>query len=159
MPYSTASDIYSTKIYNFTSTDVPTTTVTLFISDADSLIDGYVAKQYSLPFGATPPLIFKLSKDLAAYYCLDFLYSQENQNVNDWVIKKYEDALVTLQDISEDKIRLNYSAGTMATMLVAGMMATNLEDIPLAFNVDHILNQSVPDNLLIMIDNDRDSAE
>ena len=75
MAYITAGDIYTFGVYKLTTTAVESSVVSQFIEDAESLVNGKLAKQYSVPFTSTgiPPLIKRISRDIAAYYCLDFL--------------------------------------------------------------------------------------
>ena len=157
--YTTVTAIYNTHIYNLTSSVVDATTVSYFIDDAESTIDGYVAKQYSLPFGSVPPLINKLAKDLSACYVLQYLYSQENQNVNDWVEVLCENTTGLLEQVRDDGVRLVYEGGTSVSMDINVNMGTNMEGVPLAFNVDPWLEQAVPGNLLDTISSEREAAK
>jgi len=163
--YISAQDIYDYEVYNLTSTDINTATVEIFIDDAESLVDGKASKLYSVPFTATgiPHLVKKISRDLAGYYCLDYLYSQQQLNVNDWVINKYNEALDLLNDISNDDIRLVASLSTGSVGAIATNRARNLAgtytDIPSIINMDNEFDWSVSDSLLDDIDARRDAAE
>ena len=162
--YISASDIYDVRIYGLSSTVVPTSTVETFITDSEAIIDSYISKQYSMPVVAAsltnvPPVLAKITKDMSAYEILNYLYSQQNQNVNNWVIDLGKSAYSKLEGLAKDDIRIVYSAGTSATMNDGINMASTLEGYPLTFNVDDDLNMHVPGTLLDQISEDRDAAD
>lgn len=163
--YIAAQDIYDYEIYGLTSTLLNTATVELFIDDAEYLIDGKAAKLYTVPFTSTgiPWMVKKLARDMAGYYCLDYLYSQQQVNKNDWVEGKYEEAMELLDQIANDDLRLVYSLSAGSVGVLTPNRARNLvgtyTDIPSVINMDSQWSWDVPGTLLDDIDARRDAAE
>lgn len=70
------------------------------IETADAEIDGYCAVKYSVPLSPVPPVVNKLSVDLAIYY----LYSR--RSIPEKVEKRYERAVARLKDIARGLLSL-----------------------------------------------------
>lgn len=70
------------------------------ISDADALIDGYLARRYSLPLSSTPRLVTDLSLRISIYYAHGRVAAEK-------ITKDYEAAMKTLRDISSGLIMLD----------------------------------------------------
>jgi phage gp36-like protein len=70
------------------------------ISDADALIDGYLAVRYRLPLAAVPRLVTDLSLRIAIYYAHAHV-------AEDKIRKDYEEALKTLRDIAAGLVKLD----------------------------------------------------
>lgn len=160
--YTTSTALYNNAIYGLTQSIVSTTVVDYHIANAEATIDSYVSKQYTLPFDAkpnTPPILFRIATDLAAFNVLNYLYSQTNQNVNNWVKELYSRSMESLKEISEDKMRIIYASGTLATMDININLETNLEGIPLIANMDDVLNWRVAGTLSDKIFSDRADAD
>jgi phage gp36-like protein len=98
--------------------------VTRAITDADALIDGYLAARYVLPLASVPTLINTLSLTIAIY--------RLHPSVTDEKIRKdYEDAVKTLQLISRGDIRLDV-AGTEPEAASHDDVRTNEPERPLS---------------------------
>jgi phage gp36-like protein len=161
--YISPADIYDVRIYGLSATVVPTSTVATYIEDSEAIIDSYISKRYSLPVVPTsltnvPPILAKVAKDMSAYEILNYLYSQQNQNVNNWVVDMAKAAYDKLERIADDKIRIVYTGGSLASMDIGINMASSMEDVPLVFNVDSDYNMQVPNNLLDAISEARNAA-
>jgi phage gp36-like protein len=161
--YISPSDIYDVRIYGLSSLTVAPTIVSTYIDDTEAIINSYISKRYTLPLVPSsltnvPPIIAKVNKDLAAYEILNYLYSQQNQNVNSWVEDMAKAAYHKLESIASDKIRVVYTEGTLASMNTNINMASSMEDVPLMFNVDSDYNMKVPNNLLDAIAENRSAA-
>lgn len=76
------------------------------LQHADDLIDGYVRTVASLPFAQIPPILNGLACDIA-YFRL-FLEPTEEAR------KRYDDAIRTLRDISQGRIKLPVEGGAEA---------------------------------------------
>ncbi|WP_157669909.1 gp436 family protein [Chitinibacter sp. GC72] len=74
------------------------------IADADAEIDGYLAARYQLPLGHTPPILNRLSCDIARYH----LYGER---VTDTVRKRYEDAVRLLKGMADGSVKLGIDNG------------------------------------------------
>jgi phage gp36-like protein len=68
------------------------------IADADAKIDGYCAVRFSVLFEPVPPLVRKLSVDIAIYNLL-----QRRQGADEDRERDYKDAIQYLQDIAKGK--------------------------------------------------------
>ena len=161
--YIEPSDIYDVRIYGLSSTVVDTEIVSTFLEDSESIVDSFISKRYSMPIVPTsltnvPVILAKITKDLTAYELLNYLYSQQNQNVNNWVVGMGEGAYNKLKMLADDTIRIVYSAGTVASMDLNINMESNLEGIPPIFNMDSDYNTKVSSGLLDIIDTGRQSA-
>lgn len=76
------------------------------IARADDKINSYVVNQTTVPLADVPDMIKGISLDLAVYY----LHSRtQSNNVPDMVMRKYEDAIFTLKDISAGRAKLNFT--------------------------------------------------
>lgn len=69
------------------------------ISDADSLIDGYLAARYGLPLSSVPTLVAGWAADIARFKLWDDHAPEE-------VRKRYEDALAQLKLLAQGVISL-----------------------------------------------------
>ena len=163
MAYITASDIYDYKIYALSSTVIATATVSLFIEEAESVIDGKLAKTYTVPFSSTgiPPIIKKIDRDITAFYCLEYLYQQQNRNYSDYLKTRYSDAVELLQQICDTHIALLASLTTGGYGVLTEKVNTTLagtKGTPPIANVDDYLSWGVPANLASSISSARASA-
>lgn len=159
--YISASDVYQYRIYGMTSTEISTTTINQFIDDSESLINARVGKNYTVPFTTTciPDLIKKIDRDLTGYYALNFLYTSQNRNVNDWVNSLYTNSLELLDKIYDDELILQASLTAGGYGDVPKKDNVNLKatytDIPTIVNMDDVYDWRTPEKLLDDIDNRR----
>lgn len=72
------------------------------IAQADAEIDAYLGGRYCVPLSTTPPVIKKLSVDIAIYN----LYSRTLQSVPEVRAWRYQNAMRTLADISRGLVSL-----------------------------------------------------
>lgn len=70
------------------------------IKTADAEIDGYCAARYSVPFSPVPPVVSKLSVELAIYY----LHSR--RTIPEKIEKRYDKAVARLKDIARGLLTL-----------------------------------------------------
>lgn len=78
------------------SGDVVSSVVDAAISDADAMIDTYLAGKYTVPISPTPSIIRKLSVDIALYN----LFSRRGR-VSEATEQRYKDAVSMLRDVSK----------------------------------------------------------
>ena len=69
------------------------------LTDADALIDGYLAARYTLPLATTPTMLVGLASDIARFKLWDDSAPEE-------VRKRYEDALAQLKLLSQGGVVL-----------------------------------------------------
>jgi len=89
------------------------------ITDADSLIDGYLAARYGLPLSSVPTLVAGWAADIARFKLWDDHAPEE-------VRKRYEDALAQLKLLAQGVISLppgSDGAKVTATVSFAGYSA------------------------------------
>jgi phage gp36-like protein len=92
------------------------------IADADAEIDGYLAGRYSLPLASVPPILNRLSSDIARYH----LYGER---VTDTVRKRYEDAVRLLRGLADGSVKLGIDGGSPVDSST-GDMATMIANTP-----------------------------
>jgi len=72
------------------------------LDDAAAEVDGYLGGRYELPLDSPPPVLSRLTSDIARYRLYDNLAPDEVRN-------RYEDAVKFLRAVSEGKISLGAS--------------------------------------------------
>ena len=80
--------------------------LTRAIEDAETEINGYLAKRYSLPLNSTPPILQRLACDVARYYLHD-------DRVTEQVRNRYTDVVKLLRSIASGEVMLE-SASALA---------------------------------------------
>jgi hypothetical protein len=157
--YITTASIYDDKLTRITTTTVAASILSLYIDEAESVVNGYIAKQYTISevVAVSPSILQKLSKDLTVCFTLGDGYTRDNVNNNEWLEQKRENAFELLQKIADDEIRLVVS-NTALTPDININMKSSLKGVPLTFNVDDAFNWRTPGNLLDSISDGRDAA-
>jgi phage gp36-like protein len=72
------------------------------IADADAEIDGYVGRRHAVPLDPVPPMLVKLSADIAVRN----LYGLRPGSVPEEVKDRYKDAVRFLKDVSSGVVSL-----------------------------------------------------
>lgn len=81
-----------------------TSEIEAFITEADSIIDGYIVAAVSLPFAITPKLITAISTDIAVRN----LWAQKQaKNLPEHVKQDYENAIKNLTFIAKGTLKLS----------------------------------------------------
>ena len=65
------------------SDSIGTATFSRYIDKAEALVNGCVAKRYSLPFTVVPPLVREITFEIAAYYTIRAFSSRDWPNRNE----------------------------------------------------------------------------
>jgi phage gp36-like protein len=86
---------------------IVTATVTEALKAASDLIDGYVGAHYGLPLPEVPPMLADLCCDLARHR----LYTTTPP---EFVQKRHDQAMKTLRDIADGRVKLPIAAGAQA---------------------------------------------
>lgn len=79
------------------------TAIASAIDDAEAEIDGYLAGRYDLPFASVPPVLTRLSCDIALYHLFS---ARRGGGVIEDVRNRYKDAVRVLENISKGTITL-----------------------------------------------------
>ena len=131
MAYSTLNDIEDQiseeKLAQLTSDDgniVDETVVSKAIADADSTIDSYISKAYSVPvtIAPVPPKLNQLSVTIAIYK----LFSRRASNVggvNEVVRTDYEDAIRFLELVAVGKATIGIAPTPQVATSTGGMVS------------------------------------
>lgn len=88
---------------------VVTAVITKAIADADAEIDSYCAARYTVPLSPVPPMIRKISVDIAVYN----LYARR-KGASDDRKARYDNAIRFLRDVSKGAVTLGASSPSPA---------------------------------------------
>lgn len=88
--------------------------ITLYIADADAIIDAHLRGKVDLPFATTPPLVAFISKQFATYYELKRLVGAQVQDeFHKWIKEHYYDeTMVLLKDIRASNLNFDTDNAT-----------------------------------------------
>lgn len=92
------------------------------ITDADALIDGYLASRYLTPVTPVPSIVTDLSQRIAIYYA-------HGETVSDKIKADHDAAMRQLKDIANGVMKLA-SAGVESTSGGGGEVITNEPERP-----------------------------
>lgn len=81
------------------------------ITQADAVIDGYLARRYTLPLTAPHALLATWSRNITRYQLHSDRISDER---NDPIVRDYRDAMKLLQQVAESKFHLGVNDPTVA---------------------------------------------
>jgi len=136
-------------------------TIDRHIKRADALINGYIASRYDVSnfctIGSVPPLIELLSEDISTYYLMRSEFSNDNQNVNEWV-EKYEDAIETLKDLSKGELNLTDKDGNLIDTnetSTIGIIQGTTDNFSPTFDEGDVLNWKVSNDKLSDIEDNK----
>lgn len=90
------------------------------LTDADALIDGYLASKYSLPLASVPPLVVDLAAKIA-------FYNLHPHATDEKVRADYQDAMRMLRDIASGAIRIPSAGIEPATTGSSGAVFSDRE--------------------------------
>lgn len=158
MAYITTSDIYTNNLFKITTSTADTATVTRYINYAESKINGYISKKYTLPLASTPALIKELAIDFTGYKILNDLYSGEDQSQNDWIIDNLTNCIEQIKEIGSGDLILTDTTGAMLASNRTAKYATS-RDFPLVIDMDEDFDWNVSTGLLDQIESARLAAE
>lgn len=91
---------------NIPPTTIDDTVVTRALGDAEAMVDGYLAKAYALPLVTVPPVLTKITADIARFYLWGEAADKDSP-----VERAYRDAQDWLQDVATGTVVLD-NAGT-----------------------------------------------
>lgn len=102
------------------SGSVDTTAVARAIADASAEVDGYLAGRYTLPFATIPPVLIRLTCDIAVY---NLFAARRNGGMVDDVRNRYRDAVRLLENIASGKVTFGVTPPPASTDNVAVMVS------------------------------------
>lgn len=129
--------------------------VTIKIEKAQAVIDSKIGNKYTVPFttGNVPPVIEVFAGDIAAYYIMRTMYTQDSQNKTAWV-EDFKIAISALNAIRDGKQVVLDSSGNELARAEEEVTSNNM-NFHSTFDVDDPLNQSQDDDKLTEIDDER----
>lgn len=87
--------------------------ITSHIGRADSIIDGMLAKRYSVPFSSAPPLVKTISEDIGSAFAYRSFFTQDNYNKSEYFAELITEAKDLLREIAKGDIDLVDSSGNV----------------------------------------------
>lgn len=109
MAYATITDVIGgyqpiktmigTNSYDVSSVEV----ASIYIARAESLIDAYLGRKYSVPLAVATPLITQIASDLATFHML----AERTPAVPEFIDKRYTRAIALLEGISSGTLYVN----------------------------------------------------
>lgn len=115
MAYSTVSDIRKETPFKDSSL-IGDSDIEEKIEEADSLIDGYVGKVYTLPLSETPKIIRALSKDITALYIFEDQNKGFEVQPGVSVTDEWKKIIITLKSIQSRSLELKDSNGNTLSL-------------------------------------------
>lgn len=86
---------------NRPATTIDETTVSKCLADAEDLVDSYVGKLYSLPIASPPPILTRITCEIARFY----LHGRRVDK-DDPVSRAHDAAIAWLKDLSKGMVQL-----------------------------------------------------
>ncbi len=127
------------------------------IKRADSEIDIKIGSRYTTSLASpVPEIIATIAVDIAAFYAMRTLYTQDAQNKSDWTLELYKKANELLDKIADGKYSLKDAAGVLLPTNSDEIESTTENFIPTS-QEDDIINQKVSEGKLDDIESQRDS--
>lgn len=121
------------------------------IRRADDLINGKLARRYTVPFTTTavPPLVRTIAEDLSAGMLFRSLFTRDSQNKNNWSDDMLDRAMELLDQISIYEIDLADTAGALvAERNIGSIIDSTTENQAAVFDLDSETSQVIsPDRL------------
>lgn len=81
------------------------TDIEFFIESAQSQVDSFLAEVYSVPFLVVPPIIKKVTLDLAVYHLTESLYTSYQPNQQDGNQVRYDRSMEVLKQVRNGDIK------------------------------------------------------
>lgn len=96
------------------------------IEDADSTVDGYSSKVYTVPFNPVPAKVKSLSVDISVYNLFSKRVDASGGEVLEGVKKRYDDAIAFLKDVAKGNARIDGAiVPTTNTKTTGGKFSSN----------------------------------
>lgn len=129
------------------STSVTSARVSFLIDQAESVINGKLAKAYEIPVVGSK-LLETLATDMASYRLLRSQFTQQRRNESEWP-DSFKEASETVDKIAKGEIDLVNSTGTLITRIdeTGGVWTNNINYNPTMDEGDDSLQFRDPDKL------------
>ena len=153
MAYCTAAQVRE-LLPKVTTTALGNTAVEAMIARAEAYINGKLACRYTVPFTTVPPLITTLATEIAAYFVMRTLFTQDSQNQSEWTVT-FMEAMKMLDDIVTGKCVIVNTSGAEVSFSADPVSSNNQEYTPV-FDVDEVENSVIDPDLLEDIADEKD---
>jgi len=130
----------------------------LHIRRVDGLVNGKCARRYGVPFEPVPPYIRTLSEDIVSYYTYRSFFTQDAQNISEYLGELKDDAMAALDGIMNGEIDLVDTSGSALpeqTENVEDRISSTTEDYHTFFDIDDSINYDFDEDLKTSIRDDR----
>lgn len=122
---------------------------TMYLTMADNIINSKLGSRYAVPFTTTPPIIETIATDLAAYFTMRALFTQDSQNKSEWVAS-YKEAIKMLDEIAQGKVPVISATGVELAHIAQSLKSSTQTFHP-TFDMDSIEDSVIDDNLITEI--------
>lgn len=138
-----------------TSDTVMTAIFTRHIDRAEGEVNSFIVARYSLPFTTVPPLIRKLTEDIASYYTLRGSYVKDGQLRQEY-LDDFLEAKETLQKIHDGTLKLALTNGSLVDALTSTRFLSSSDNYAPTFEMDEPTDWEVDTTRLDDVEADRD---
>ena len=139
MPYALSTTVLQLVPGIVTTDSATVDALNAHIRRVDDLINGKLARRYSVPFTTTtvPPLVRTIAEDLTAGFLFRSLFTRDSQNRNDWTEDLMKRSYETLDQIAAYEVDLVDTAGSLLSERdVANRIDSSSENYYPIFDVD-----------------------
>lgn len=128
------------------------------INNAESIINGYLGRRYTVPFSPVPPVVKTMAINLSAHYTFVAKFSSDSHNTNDWVTDLKIDVMAQLEDYRDRKMDIVNTAGTIiAEKNADSRVISNTQGYAPTADLDTVTSWSISSSRLDDIEDGRDS--
>lgn len=114
MAYSTEALVRAASGFSNTA-NITSATITAYLDDADSVINGYIGDVYSLPLSTTCEMIETIARHITVGLLYANEYGEESQGTDKGWKGRLDWAMDLLKQIQDQKLKLRGSTGTELT--------------------------------------------
>lgn len=119
------------------------------IERAESLVNAYSSRRYTIPFVPAPPLIKTLAEDISGCYLFRSKFTKDSHNTSEWSDDLFNKAMRTLDLIKKGEIDvINANGGVIEERIAASKISSNTKNYQPFFDVDEPTSWRVDPNRL-----------
>jgi len=145
--YTTYTSIFTGILSQHTVTTFGTASAIECLDEGERCIDGFIARRYdvsSFTSTAEVPLLKNINNHLTGYYLLRANFTNDGQNINEWVNEFYQRAIEKLEQLRDRKIDLVDSDGDLISERgLTSKYVSSTKDYHPTFDEGPVLDQLV----------------
>lgn len=129
----------------------------IFVAKAEGIINGRLAKKYSVPFSPAPQQIKSMAQDLSFYYIGRRFFTQHaKKDDNDWLVSYRDDTMEELKAIMEgNAVIVDNSGSVIGVRTDQEQIWSDVTDFnPTMDNRDEVNQRIDPDRIEQEFEND-----